>query len=168
MLPEFAVSEKFSVCVTKEHLIFSAAHFITFNGDICERIHGHNYRVSCEVHGDLDENSYVYDFIALRDALKEITTRLDHHVILPTEHAAIRVNPDEKEVLVQFEDRRWIFPAEDCVLLPIANTTAELLARWIGHELIAALRPHKSPLPKRLKIGVDENEGQWAYCEMET
>jgi len=160
------VSEHYSVCVTKEYLIFSAAHFITFNGNVCERIHGHNYRVSCEVHGPLDENHYVYDFIALRDALKKITDRLDHHVLLPTEHAAIQVQRDDQEVCVTFEDRRWIFPTDDCVLLPVANTTAELLAKHIGRELIAALPAKSSPRPERFRIGVDENEGQWAYCEL--
>ena len=160
------MAESYSVSVTKEHLIFSAAHFITFNGDVCERIHGHNYRVSCDVHGPLDENHYVYDFIALRDSLKQITERLDHHVVLPTEHTAIKVASDDKEVLVTFADRRWIFPADDCVLLPIANTTAELLANYIGHELIDALKKKSSPMPERFRIGVDENEGQWGYCEI--
>ncbi|MEZ5948126.1 MAG: 6-carboxytetrahydropterin synthase [Planctomycetaceae bacterium] len=34
----------YRVRVTKDHLVFSAAHFITFNGTICERLHGHNWR----------------------------------------------------------------------------------------------------------------------------
>ena len=164
---ETSVSESYSVHVTKEHLIFSAAHFITFNGNVCERIHGHNYRVSCDVHGPLDENHYVYDFIALRDSLKAITERLDHHVILPTKHPTIRVQATKEEVVVTFESRRWIFPADDCVLLPVANTTAELLAKYIGHELISALKTRTaSPLPQSIRIGVDENEGQWGYCQI--
>ena len=84
------MSETYHVKLTKEELIFSAAHFITFNGNICERLHGHNYRVFAEVYGALDENHYVIDFIALRDTLKEITTELDHHMLLPTEHAQIQ------------------------------------------------------------------------------
>ena len=51
---------------------------------MCERLHGHNYRVWAEVEGPLDENQYVIDFIALRDALKTITDELDHHMLLPT------------------------------------------------------------------------------------
>ncbi len=161
------MNETYSVCVSKEHLIFSAAHFITFNGNVCERIHGHNYRVSCEVHGPLDENEYVYDFIAIRDSLKEITERLDHHVLLPTEHAMIRVAVEEGEVVAKFEDRRWVFPTDDCVLLPVKNTTAEALAKYIGYELIDRLRRRSTgQLPQRFRIGVDENEGQWAYCEI--
>ena len=53
----------FRVDVTKQQFVFSAAHFITFAGDICERIHGHNYGVRASVSGPLDENRYVVDFI---------------------------------------------------------------------------------------------------------
>jgi len=160
------VSETYHVRLTKEHLIFSAAHFITFNGNICERLHGHNYRVFAEVYGPLDENQYVIDFIALRDTLKEITTELDHHMLLPTEHPEIQVTSQEDEIEVTFEDRRWVFPQGDCILLPVANTTAELLARYLGKELLDRLEKRTGARPQRLVIGVDENEGQWGICEL--
>ena len=97
------MSEHFHVRLDKELLVFSAAHFITFNGDICERLHGHNYRVSAEVHGPLDENHYVVDFIALRDTLKELTDELDHRMLLPTGHPMIRVEPNDESVEVTFQ-----------------------------------------------------------------
>lgn len=140
--------------------MFSAAHFITFNGDVCERLHGHNYHVAAELHGPLDDNSYVVDFIAVRDALQAIVDQLDHHVLLPTQHKTIRVveqgGPDG-EVVATHGQRRWVFPRGDCVLLPVANTTAELLARHIGQELLAAI-PAK---PTSLQVAVDECDGQW-------
>lgn len=160
------MSETYHVRLTKEHLIFSAAHFITFNGDICERLHGHNYRVFAEVYGPLDENQYVIDFIALRDTLKEITTELDHHMLLPTEHPQIQVVAGEDEVEVTFQDRRWVFPEGDCILLPVANTTTELLARYLGNELLDRLEIRTGVRPQRLVLGVDENEGQWGVCEL--
>ena len=67
------MTKQYCVRVEKESLIFSAAHFITFAGNICERLHGHNYRVFAEVYGPMEVNEYVIDFIALRDALHEIT-----------------------------------------------------------------------------------------------
>ena len=160
------MSETYHVRLTKEHLIFSAAHFITFNGDICERLHGHNYRVFAEVYGPLDENQYVIDFIALRDTLKEITTELDHHMLLPTAHPQIQVAAGEDEVEVTFQDRRWVFPEGDCILLPVANTTTELLARYLGNELLDRLEIRTGVRPQRLVLGVDENEGQWGICEL--
>ena len=157
----------YDVLLEKDTLVFSAAHFITFNGNVCERLHGHNYRVRCRVSGALDENGYVIDFIALRDALTEIVGRLDHHMLLPQHHATIKVTESDGEVTARFEERRWVFPTEDCVILPIANTTAELMAGWIGSELITALR-QKMPdaALATVTISVDENRGQWASVRL--
>ena len=156
----------FSVRVTKDHLVFSAAHFITFNGTICERLHGHNWRVAVEVDGALDENRYVFDFIALRDAVQNLVGELDHRVLLPTEHAAIRVVADEREVTATFEERRWVFPREDCLLLPVINTTAEEIAYWIGLRLLEAIRLQTGHSVHTLRVEVEENFGQWARCQL--
>ena len=161
--------ERFHVSLEKDNLVFSAAHFITFDGNVCEQLHGHNYRVKCKVFGPLDENGYVIDFIALRDALMAIIATLDHRMLLPTDHSQIVVSPEEpesNEVLVRFEQKRWIFPLEDCVLLPIANTTAELLAKYIGQELIASLKQTLKTSVSSIEISVDENRGQWATVNL--
>jgi 6-pyruvoyltetrahydropterin/6-carboxytetrahydropterin synthase len=153
----------YRVRLEKEHHVFSAAHFITFNGDVCERLHGHNYRVAVEVEGPLDENQYVIDFIALRDELKTIIDELDHRVLLPTGHPLIRVAASEQEIEAVFtpDGRRWIFPRGDCVLLPVSNTTAELLAKYVGERLIGAIERRTGVSPERLQVAVDENHGQW-------
>jgi 6-pyruvoyltetrahydropterin/6-carboxytetrahydropterin synthase len=156
------------VRLEKEQHTFSAAHFITFNRDVCERLHGHNYRVAVEVEGPLDENQYVIDFIALRDELKTITDELDHHVLLPTSHSLIRVTATEQQVEAVFipDGRRWLFPRGDCILLPVSNTTAELLARYIGQRLLAAIQRRTGVAPTRLQVAVDENHGQWGICTL--
>jgi len=150
----------------KDYLVFSAAHFITFNGDICERLHGHNYKVAAEVFGPLDENQYVVDFIALRDTLKTIVDELDHHMLLPTQHPTIRVVADDTSVEVTHDTRRWVFPRGDCILLPISNTTAELMARHIGRRLLDDLQKKTGQRPTVVRIEVDECEGQAAVCEL--
>lgn len=157
---------RFRVRVTKDHLVFSAAHFITFNGNICERLHGHNWRVAVEVAGPLDENQYVFDFIALRDALQSIVLELDHHMLLPTQHPAISVTSNDQEVEARFENRRWIFPKEDCVLLPVANTTAERIAEWIGMRLRAVIGAKTSHPLTEIQVEVEENFGQWAIVTL--
>ncbi len=159
------LQKQFHVALEKDNLVFSAAHFITFNGDVCEQLHGHNYRVKCKVFGPLDENGYVIDFIALRDNLMAVIASLDHRMLLPTKHSMISVEPnapEDNEVLVRFEQKRWIFPLEDCVLLPIANTTAELLAEYIGWQLILRLKKSVTKPIGGVEMSVDENRGQWA------
>lgn len=158
--------ESYRVRIAKDELVFSAGHFITFAGGQCERLHGHNYRVAAEVQGPLDENHYVVDFIALRDVLRAILAELDHHVLLPTQHLRIRVVADGDEVTVTFGDRRWVFPRDNCVLLPVPNTTAELLARHIGLRLQDELVQQTGAAVSGIRIEVDECFGQLASWEM--
>ncbi len=136
------ISDTYGIRVTKDSLVFSAAHFITFNGTVCERIHGHNWRVEAAIEGPLDDNHYVFDFTALRDGLQVLVQELDHRVLLPACHPLIRIgtSSDDREITASFENKRWVFPREDCFILPIANTTAELIARWIGLSLISRLK----------------------------
>lgn len=161
------MTELFRVRLTKDQMVFSAAHFITFNGNVCERLHGHNWRVAVEVEGGLDENGYVFDFIALRDATQRLVAELDHRMLLPTRHPAIHVTSSETEVTATFESRRWVFPREDCVLLPIANTTAELIGRWLAEQLVAVVQAQSGHDVRRLRVDIDENYGQWARCELQ-
>src|SRR5947209_1270233 len=136
------MAERYKVRVTKDHLVFCSGHFISYEGDKCERLHGHNYRATVEVEGQLDVNCYVFDFIALKHRTKAITDELDHRMMLPTGNNLIAVSERPGSVHVRYGNREWLFPREDCILLPIENTTAELLARYIGQRLVEVLRTH--------------------------
>lgn len=156
----------YTVRVTKDHLVFCSGHFISFEGDRCERLHGHNYRTTVEIEGDLDENHYVFDFIALKKRTKAITDDLDHYMMLPTRNPLIQVEAGEQSVRVRYREREWVFPRGDCILLPIENTTAELLARYIAERLLAELKEHHQYTPQVLRVEVEENIGQSATCEL--
>ena len=161
------MQNSYRVRLAKDDFTFCAAHFITYAGNICEPLHGHNYRVSAEVAGPLDTNQYVVDFIAARDALAKITSALDHRVLLPTDHPTIHVVTDGDEVTATFEERRWVFPKTECVLLPVTNTTAELLARYIGDKFLVALA-EQGFTPASLEVAVDECQGQQGVCRWTT
>jgi 6-pyruvoyltetrahydropterin/6-carboxytetrahydropterin synthase len=154
------MSESYHVRIAKADHVFSAAHFITFGGS-CERLHGHNYHVAAEVYGSLDENRLVVDFLLVREKLGNICTFLDHYVLLPTQHSQIRVVDNGAEVTAAWHDRRWCFPSGDCRLLPMANTTAEMLAAYIGEKLATALHDAGAAFDG-LQIEVDECDGQIA------
>lgn len=159
------MSETFKVHVTKDHLVFCSGHFISYEGDKCERLHGHNYRTSVEIEGELDENYYVFDFIALKHRTRAITDELDHRMMLPTRNVLIRLEETPRGILVRYRDREWLFPRDDCVLLPIENTTAELLARYIAGRLLEELRQQHDYRPRVLRVEVEENIGQSATYE---
>ncbi len=161
------MTERFKVRVTKDHLVFCSGHFISYEGDRCERLHGHNYRATVEIEGELDKRSwYVFDFIALKHRTKAITDELDHRMMLPTKNPVITLEEKGNSIRVRYRDREWVFPRDDCVLLPIENTTAELLARWIAERLRADIQKQHNYTPQVLRVEVEENIGQSATCEL--
>jgi 6-pyruvoyltetrahydropterin/6-carboxytetrahydropterin synthase len=158
-------TERYKVRVTKDHLVFCSGHFISYHGHQCERLHGHNYRAAVEVEGPLGEDWYVFDFIALKARTKAITDELDHHMLLATRNPVIKLEEAGAGVRVRYRDREWLFPRDDCVLLPIENTTAELIARYIAGRLLESLRTEDGFTPDVLRVEVEENVGQSATVE---
>jgi 6-pyruvoyltetrahydropterin/6-carboxytetrahydropterin synthase len=154
----------FAVAVTKEDLVFAAAHFLTLPGHRCERLHGHNYRASVVVEGALEgETGYVLDFIALKALMRRLTDELDHRVLLPTENSQLSLGQTGDRVTVHFDGvERYAFPASDCILLPIANTTAELLAQHFAHRVRDELARDGAVRLHALELEVEENFGQAA------
>jgi 6-pyruvoyltetrahydropterin/6-carboxytetrahydropterin synthase len=160
------MSDTYRVRIAKAEHVFSAGHFITFGG-ICERLHGHNYRVACELSAALDENHLAIDFLLVRAKLLEITTWLDHYMLLPIDHPQIHVDDNGREVTATFAERRWIFPSGDCRILPVANTTSELLAAYIGRRLLESLADAGNKIT-HIRVELDECDGQLGIWESDS
>jgi 6-pyruvoyltetrahydropterin/6-carboxytetrahydropterin synthase len=158
-------SSVFQVRVTKDYLVFCSGHFITYDGDHCERLHGHNYRTAVEVEGALDENHYVIDFIALKNLTRAITDELDHRMLLPGTSPQIQLRDEGANVKVSYRDRYWSFPRDECAVLPVANTTAELLADYIAGRIRRSMTERGWRLPRILRVEVEESFGQSAQVE---
>ncbi|OGA61901.1 MAG: hypothetical protein A3G81_25385, partial [Betaproteobacteria bacterium RIFCSPLOWO2_12_FULL_65_14] len=122
---------QFRVTVEKDDLVFASAHFITLDGHRCEGLHGHNYRVRAAVEGDVTDTAwFVFDFIELKRIMSRLCGEIDHLVLLPTGSPRIRVAEEGDRVTVAVDGApRYVFPRRDCALLPLPNTTAEMLAR---------------------------------------
>ena len=153
----------FQITVGKEELCFAAAHFITFQNGECEPLHGHNYRVGVTLSGEMNEAGYVADFIALKEAVRGLIDALHHRVLLPTRNPRIEVVEDGARVTVRCGDGRYEFPKRDVRLLPISNTTAELLAVHLAGELTRCLCDlGLADSVTRLEVEVEEAPGQSA------
>lgn len=156
-------SDTFEVRVGPEGLTFAAAHFITYGGTECESLHGHNYRVRGAVAGELNDEAYVYDFVKLKERLSALIDELDHRLLLPEENPEFRVSRGEDGVEVEARGRHYRFPAGDVVHLPVRNTTAEELARYLADRLEARL-DEEGELGglSELSVEVEESPGQSA------
>ena len=158
--------ERFRLRIREDSLCFSAAHFITYGGGVCEPLHGHDFAVGVEVAGPLDENHYVVDFVALKKILAELVGELDHRVLLPTRHEKIRLEIRDTEVEAAFPGRRWVFPRAECALLPLANTTVELLARHLAEGLRDRLVALRGEGELEVAVEVGESPGCSAVCRL--
>jgi 6-pyruvoyltetrahydropterin/6-carboxytetrahydropterin synthase len=153
---------EYRVSVTKDYLVFSSAHFITFAGHRCEGLHGHNYRVRVTIEGGLDPEAwFVFDFVELKRIMKRLCDEIDHLVLLPLQSDRVKVVEEGENVRVDVDGRpRYLFPRRDCALLPIPNTTVEMLAKFLTSRLRDEIAGAKSL--RVIEMEVEENFGQTA------
>lgn len=155
---------EFRVSVTKDNIVFASAHFITFPGHRCETLHGHNYRTRVVVEGGLDpEAQYVFDFVELKRIMKRLTDEIDHKVLLPLESDKVKVSKQGESVSVAVAGKpRYVFPTGDCALLPVPNTTVEMLARYLAGRVRVELAGSGAGRLTAIEVEVEENFGQSA------
>jgi 6-pyruvoyltetrahydropterin/6-carboxytetrahydropterin synthase len=154
----------FRVSVEKDYLVFASAHFITFAGHRCEGLHGHNYRARVTLEGSLNEDAwFVFDFVVLKKLMRKLCDEIDHLVLLPTESSRIKVEEKGDTVTVAVDGKpRYVFPRKDCALLPIPNTTVEMLAQLLATRLRKELDAAGARGLTAIEMEVEENFGQSA------
>lgn len=154
----------FRVQVSKDYLVFASAHFITFRGHQCEALHGHNYRVGVAVEGTVDQEClFVLDFSVLKHMTRRLVDAIDHKVLLPTLNPKLGFRHDGDRVAVDyFGTPTYVFPKRDCAMLPIRNTTAEMLAQYLGTQVRDELGKGGYAHLSLLELEVEENYGQSA------
>jgi 6-pyruvoyltetrahydropterin/6-carboxytetrahydropterin synthase len=158
------VQSNFRVQVSKDYLVFASAHFITFKGHQCETLHGHNYRVGVAVEGSVEsETLFVLDFSVLKQIARRLVDRIDHKVLLPTLNPKLAFREEGDRVSVDyFGQPTYVFPKRDCALLPIPNSTAEMLAQYLGTQMREELAAGGYTHLTSLELEVEENYGQSA------
>ncbi len=147
----------YSVQVKDQRMHFSASHFLRFCGD-CERLHGHNYTLEVFITGPLNDDGMLVDFSEVKESAVGICQSLDHKVMLPGESKTIEVKKEEGFIEVDVGEKHYVFPQEDCVILPTKATTAELLSKHIHDQL--SFQPGY-----KVKVCVSESAGSTACFE---
>ena len=157
----------YRILIEKQKLNFSAAHFITYE-DECETLHGHNYYTTIEIYGQPDENYYLIDFKIIKNEMKEICDSLNHKFLIATENRFLDIKQVGGQYEITFKSKRYSFPAEDVIALPIPNTTAEMLSRYICEKLKGIL-DKKGYLKNAssIEVGVEETLGQMASFKID-
>jgi 6-pyruvoyltetrahydropterin/6-carboxytetrahydropterin synthase len=157
--------ESWSIEVDKEYLKFSVAHFLIFPDGTAERLHGHNYRVACQLEARLTRFGLVIDFQHIKPVIRDLCDELDEHWIVPGEHEELTWKELGDEagggMEIRYRDRLYRAPCEDVMVLPINNTSAENFSAYLGRELIRRLGERFDDLEvERLRVTVEETPGQ--------
>jgi len=157
-------SQQFAVCVHPGELHFNAAHFITFDNS-CENLHGHNFHVRIQVWGDNNKDAFVIDFVQLNRMAADICAKLNDRILLPGKSDEVTLQEREGQIEVTSYDKHFSLPVENCLILPLANTTAEMLAWHIMETLLPRLE-ERSALGQvdNMEIAVEEADQQWGIC----
>jgi len=158
------VRSDFKVSVSKDYLVFSSAHFITFRGHQCETLHGHNYRVGVTVEGSVDsETMFVVDFSVLKKIVRKLVDEVDHRVLLPLRNPKLSFQDHGKaRHVTYFGEPTYVFPVVDCAMVPIENTTAEMLAQYFAHRVREDLVAQGIKNLTAIEMEVEESFGQAA------
>jgi 6-pyruvoyl tetrahydropterin synthase/QueD family protein len=106
------VRSDFKVSVSKDYLVFSSAHFITFRGHQCETLHGHNYRLGVTVEGAVDDETlFVVDFSILKKLVRKLVDEIDHKVLLPLHNPKLSFAENGDSLTVSyFGTPTYVFP----------------------------------------------------------
>lgn len=159
---------RFVIEVEKDYFNFASAHFLVFANGQREALHGHNYQVSVAVEGELDPAGVVLNFITFKPLIKNICDELDHRTLIQRDSSALKIRRKDDHVVVAYRDQRIVLPRRDALVLPIVNTSTELLAEYIAGQIRRRVR-RQFPRAKlsNIEVGVEEARGQRGFYEGE-
>lgn len=156
--------QSFAVDVSPGELHFNSAHFITFAGT-CENLHGHNFHVRLGAEGGNTDDAFVIDFVLLNRLAAEVCLELHDKVLVPGQSREVLWSEDGDLIQIESYGKRFTLPAENCAVLPVSNTTAEMLAWYILETLVPRLEAQASMAKVEvLQVAVEEADRQWGIC----
>ena len=114
--------------------------------------------------GQLDEEIwYVFDFVTLKHIMRRLCDEIDHKVLLPLQNPKLQIGEGGRvgDRCLRGE-ARYVFPRADCALLPVPNTTVEMLAELLPSRLRVELEKTGARGLTAIEMEVEENFGQSA------
>jgi 6-pyruvoyltetrahydropterin/6-carboxytetrahydropterin synthase len=156
-----SMPRRFSIEVAKDYFNFASAHFLIFANGKREPLHGHNYQVSVAVEGEMDRAGVVLDFITFKPLVKRVCDDLDHRTLIQSKSPVLKVRKKAAGIEVLYKKQKLVLPKSDVILLPLANTSTELLAEYVAKQIRSRVRRQLSSARLRyIEVTVEEARGQ--------
>lgn len=147
----------------KQNFKFSSAHFLIFNKQSAERLHGHNYQVKVNItvppEEQLSKEGYFVDFNVFKKTIKAKLDEWDEMVLLPAKHEDMKFTENGPSLEVRFRERFYVFPKNEVLRLPVTNTSVEQLSQLLANYFIQQFKVHGV---QKVQVSVEETRGQGA------
>lgn len=158
-----------SLRLAKQNFKFSSAHFLIFDQNSAEMLHGHNYQVVVTIlapdvgngSDSLGKMGYMVDFNVLKKFVKARLDIWDEHVLLPKNHPDMKnkISADQKNYEITFRDRFYSLPKNEVIWLDISNTSVEQLSSLLADEFVKEFKKYGVT---EVTVEVEETRGQSA------
>jgi 6-pyruvoyltetrahydropterin/6-carboxytetrahydropterin synthase len=134
----------------KENLKFSSAHMTVFPDGSKESLHGHNYSVEVTIDLRAVSLKEMISFSDFKSAIRTICQEWDEKVLLPQACPFLEIRSQTEQEI-----------ADEVILLPIDNVTAELLAQCFCQKFLSYFSKMQ-PLGviSGVAVRIDESTGQ--------
>jgi len=147
-----------SLKLAKDSFKFSGAHFTTFSNKEAELLHGHNYYVGVTLEGCQELNhGMIVDLNEPKQLIKSLLESIDEKVLLAKDNPYTEINNRDAQIQVEFNNKSYSFPKEDCFVFPVENITIEALSGYIGESLKKSFSQY--PISS-FTVEVSETRGQ--------
>ncbi len=156
----------YAIHLAKEPFKFSVSHFTIFSSEHAERLHGHNYQVSVRIGvGQIDPKiGLAFDFNVVKPMIRKICDEMDERILVPEKSPFLKIHKEGTQIRVQFNHKKYEFPLEDTICLPLVNVTTEELARFVGESLRAGMKDLAGWT--KMEISIEETRGQSVSYEL--
>ena len=103
----------------------------------------------------------------LKRILRPYVQAVDHKVLLPSGNAKMVLREEGERMIVDYLGaQRFVFPRHNCALLPISNTTAEMVAEYLAHRVKTDLLQEGLSHLDVIEVEVEESPGQSGYYRL--
>ena len=106
-------------------------------------------------------------FSKIKGITRDICDQLDHKFLLQAKSNLLSSTLEQETWHLSFDNRVYQLPQSDVAVLAIENTTAELLAEWICHQIDKELLHNKQANITLITVEVEEMPGQSGGFQLE-
>lgn len=164
-MSRFPLQEFTTIEIQKEDIKFSAAHFTIFSATERERLHGHNFHVHLAITMPLGDNGMRFSYKEVKDRLRNLVATLDEYTLLPANSPFLKIQDQDDNYRVSFQDETLFFLKTDTLILPVRNTTVEEFARYLLQQFLQDHDFIERSGARQLVMKVSSGAGQWGSAQ---